>query len=62
MIGYAGSDAKCDWLKQLGFDYALNYKKGNLHDSLKKVAPDGVDIYFDNVSYIFCILAHFKII
>merc|ERR1711973_676331 len=27
VIGYAGSDEKCSWLKSLGFDFAFNYKK-----------------------------------
>ena len=27
VIGYAGSDDKVKWLKELGFDYAFNYKK-----------------------------------
>ena len=50
MIGYAGTDAKCDWLKSLGFDYAFNYKTTSLSETLKKAAPDGVDIYYDCVS------------
>lgn len=50
VVGYAGSDEKCDWLKQeLGFHAAINYKKGNVRSSLKRSAPDGVDCYFDNV-------------
>ena len=27
VIGYAGTDEKVQWLKDLGFDYAFNYKK-----------------------------------
>ena len=50
MIGYAGSDEKVKWLKEeLGFDFAFNYKKVNLDKSLKEAAPDGIDIYCDNV-------------
>ena len=50
MIGYAGSDEKVKWLKEeLGFDFAFNYKKVDLHESLKEVAPEGVDVYFDVV-------------
>lgn len=48
-IGIAGSDAKCAWLKQLGFEEAINYKSANVFAELKKVAPKGVDVYFDNV-------------
>ena len=50
MIGYAGADDKVKWLKEeLGFDFAFNYKKVDLSESIKKAAPDGVDVYFDNV-------------
>ena len=54
MIGYAGTDAKVKWLKEeLGFDFAFNYKKVNLSESLKEAAPEGVDVYYDNVSSYF---------
>jgi hypothetical protein len=49
-IGIAGGPAKCEWVvKELGFDACLDYKRGDLKDVLKAAAPDGVDIYFDNV-------------
>ncbi len=50
MIGYAGSDAKVSWLKELGFHHAFNYKTQDLRKTLSEAAPDGVDIYYDNVS------------
>ena len=50
MIGYAGTDEKVKWLEEeLGFDFAFNYKKVNLSESLKEAAPEGVDVYYDNV-------------
>merc|ERR1719369_2636738 len=49
VIGYAGTDEKCEWLKELGFDEAFNYKKVDVAESLAAAAPDGVDCYFDNV-------------
>ncbi|XP_049804092.1 prostaglandin reductase 1-like [Schistocerca nitens] len=50
VIGIAGSDVKVKWVKEdLGFDQAFNYKTVNLDKALKEVAPDGVDVYFDNV-------------
>jgi len=49
-IGLAGSDAKCAYLKDIGFDIAINYKTaGDLTVALKDAAPKGIDIYFDNV-------------
>merc|ERR1719187_1755501 len=49
VIGYAGTDQKCQWLKRIGFDFAFNYKTSSVGDSLKTAAPEGVDCYFDNV-------------
>ena len=50
VIGYAGTDEKCAWLRELGFDHVYNYKKVNLDKTLTEAAPDGIDCYFDNVS------------
>eukprot|EP00092_Neocalanus_flemingeri_P017563 GFUD01019004.1.p1 GENE.GFUD01019004.1~~GFUD01019004.1.p1 ORF type:complete len:329 (+),score=105.43 GFUD01019004.1:41-1027(+) len=49
VIGFAGTDEKCAWLKSIGFSEAFNYKKCGVAESLAKAAPDGVDCYFDNV-------------
>jgi len=49
VIGFAGTDDKCEYLKELGFDHAFNYKKSGVAESLAKAAPNGVDVYFDNV-------------
>ena len=50
VIGSAGSAAKVRTLvDELGFDAAFNYKDGDVHGQLKKAAPDGIDVYFDNV-------------
>jgi NADPH-dependent curcumin reductase CurA len=50
VIGSAGSDEKCRWLKDdLGLDAVINYKKGELRTSLKAAAPKGIDVYFENV-------------
>ena len=49
--GFAGSDAKIEYIKSLGFDAAYNYKTiSSLKDTLKEACPNGVDIFFDNVS------------
>jgi NADPH-dependent curcumin reductase CurA len=50
VIGSAGSAAKVEHLiDDLGFDAAFNYKDGRVLDSLRTAAPDGIDLYFDNV-------------
>merc|ERR1711892_322537 len=49
VIGFAGTDEKCNWLKEIGFDHAYNYKKTKIPDALKEAVPSGVDCYFDNV-------------
>ncbi|KAK9688569.1 Zinc-binding dehydrogenase [Popillia japonica] len=49
VIGIAGTDAKCEWIKTLGFDHTINYKKQDVAKALKEAAPNGVDCYFDNV-------------
>ena len=50
VIGSAGSDEKCRWLKdELGLDAVINYKKGDLRAALKAAAPKGIDVYFENV-------------
>jgi NADPH-dependent curcumin reductase CurA len=50
VIGSAGSDDKCRWLKQeLRLDAVINYKKEELRTALKSAAPRGIDVYFDNV-------------
>ena len=50
VVGLAGSEDKCAWLKELGFDEAINYKTTeDLIKTLAKACPKGVDVYFDNV-------------
>ncbi|KAK9674664.1 hypothetical protein K7432_017034 [Basidiobolus ranarum] len=50
VIGVAGSDEKCRWLKEeLGFDVALNYKSPTYYEEFVKATPKYVDVYFDNV-------------
>ncbi|MEU6483985.1 NADP-dependent oxidoreductase [Streptomyces sp. NPDC046887] len=50
VIGSAGSDEKVKRLvEEYGFDAAFNYKNGPVGEQLKQAAPDGIDVYFDNV-------------
>jgi NADPH-dependent curcumin reductase CurA len=49
VIGVAGDDEKCDWIvTELGFDGAINYKKDDIAAKLADLAPNGIDIYFEN--------------
>merc|ERR1711976_40573 len=48
-IGFAGSEAKVEWLKELGYTHAFNYKTCNLGEVLKTAAPGGANIYIDHV-------------
>lgn len=50
VIGSAGSAEKVALLtKKYGYDEAFNYKEVNVREQLPVSAPDGVDVYFDNV-------------
>ncbi|MFF8769010.1 NADP-dependent oxidoreductase [Kitasatospora sp. NPDC015120] len=50
VIGSAGSDEKVELLvKEYGFDAAFNYRNGPVVEQLLAAAPDGIDVYFDNV-------------
>jgi NADPH-dependent curcumin reductase CurA len=50
VIGSAGSPEKVGFLREeCGFDVAFNYKSGPIADQLKVEAPEGIDVYFDNV-------------
>ncbi|KAI1382641.1 NAD(P)-binding protein [Hypoxylon trugodes] len=50
VIGSVGSDEKLDFItKELGFDAGFNYKKERAWNALKRLAPEGIDIYYDNV-------------
>ena len=49
VIGVVGSDEKADWIvNELGFDAAINYKTDALEAKLDELAPDGIDVYFEN--------------
>jgi NADPH-dependent curcumin reductase CurA len=50
VIGIAGSPAKCTWVTgELGFDACIDYKREDVAARLKELAPQGVDVFFDNV-------------
>ena len=49
VIGSAGGKAKCDFVRSLGADAAVDYTAGPVLKGLREAAPDGIDVYFDNV-------------
>lgn len=51
VIGSAGKSNKIDWLKEnTGIDAVINYRESDdLVGELSNHAPDGIDVYFDNV-------------
>jgi NADPH-dependent curcumin reductase CurA len=50
IVGSAGSDDKCGYLKSIGCDEVINYKTcGDLNAAVANAFPDGIGVYFDNV-------------
>ncbi|MFC3500407.1 NADP-dependent oxidoreductase [Micromonospora krabiensis] len=49
VVGSAGSAEKVARLRSLGFDAAFDYHDGPVRDGLRAAAPEGIDVYFDNV-------------
>ncbi|KPZ71270.1 NADPH-dependent curcumin reductase [Shewanella sp. P1-14-1] len=49
VIGIVGSEEKANWIvKELGFDGAINYKSDELDAQLAALAPNGIDLFFEN--------------
>jgi len=50
VLGSVGDDKKLDYIiNELGFDGGFNYKKEKPADALARLAPEGLDIYYENV-------------
>jgi NADPH-dependent curcumin reductase CurA len=49
VVGSAGSAEKLEWLREIGFDAVFDYRQRPARDALAAAAPEGIDIYFDNV-------------
>jgi len=50
VVGSTGSAAKADWLvNEAGLDAAINYRDTPIRKGLREKAPEGIDVYFDNV-------------
>ena len=49
VIGSAGTPEKVAWLRELGLDGVFDYHETPTREALRELAPDGLDVYFDNV-------------
>jgi len=49
VIASAGGTEKCDFVRSLGADQVIDYKSQPILKGLAAAAPDGIDVYFDNV-------------
>lgn len=50
VIGIAGGSAKCAWVTEVArFDECIDYKADDVEARLRELAPDGIDVFFDNV-------------
>jgi NADPH-dependent curcumin reductase CurA len=50
VIGIAGGPEKCKYLvEELGFDGAIDYKNEDVKAAVKRLCPNRIDVYFDNV-------------
>lgn len=63
-VGSAGSPEKVSFCREIGFDHAFDYRDGELLAHLREGAPDGLDIYFDNVGgdHLQAALAHMRLL
>ncbi|MET7392011.1 NADP-dependent oxidoreductase [Dactylosporangium sp. NPDC005572] len=48
-VGIAGGGRKVAWLREAGFDAAVDHRAPDFEDQLAAATPDGVDVYFENV-------------
>ncbi|MFI5426868.1 zinc-binding dehydrogenase [Aeromicrobium sp. UC242_57] len=48
-VGIAGGPEKVAYLEEIGFDVALDHRSPTFAADLKAAAPDGIDVYFENV-------------
>ncbi len=49
VIGTCGDDAKAEWLRTLGCDRVINYRRENLDAALQRECPRGIDFVFESV-------------
>ena len=48
-VGIAGGPEKVAYLREIGFDAALDHRAADFNGQLAAATPDGIDVYFENV-------------
>jgi NADPH-dependent curcumin reductase CurA len=48
-VGIAGGEEKVAYLREIGFDAAIDHRAADFKNQLKAATPDGIDVYFENV-------------
>jgi NADPH-dependent curcumin reductase CurA len=48
-VGIAGGPEKVAYLREIGFDAAVDHRAGDFAEQLAAATPDGIDVYFENV-------------
>ncbi len=49
VVGIAGGEQKCELIRSIGCDVAIDYKQGDVAAAIEAACPEGIDLYFDNV-------------
>jgi NADPH-dependent curcumin reductase CurA len=49
VVGIAGGPEKCEWVKSIGFDVALDYKSADFKKRFEEETEGFIDVYYDNV-------------
>jgi NADPH-dependent curcumin reductase CurA len=49
VIASAGTAEKVEWLREIGVEASFDYREMPTREALRELAPDGIDVYFDNV-------------
>lgn len=49
VVASTGGSEKCDYVRSLGADHAIDYRAAPILKGLAAAAPEGIDVYFDNV-------------
>lgn len=64
VVGIAGTEKKCEWLRTIGADAAVNYKSPTFSQDLIDATPDGIDKYVRSFSHEFIAisLSHMEIL